>query len=525
MALVNFQTMGSGSNAVEFDATGGSTVFVSSPVWAAPNATVNYSFNTNPATTALGWAQISGLATTGIDAVFSVTTTYVSFYFQYLIKPATADEEIIQVRQGTNIKFTVRIDSAGKLYGYNAGGTTLVASGTKVLAQDTWYRLDLKVGSSATVGAYELKIDGVTEWSGTTNTNANNATNIRIGKVANRNSNTVSFFYGLVVVDDANYVADPYFYGGTLSPNANGSTMQWTSGTGASDYTQVYEIPPSNAEYVKNSGAATGQIALFDFDSRADKFIDSNATFYAIKGRIRLAEDVTTTSSNSIRIKSGSTNSDSVARDATTTYTSVSRLLANDPATSAAWTGSAIDAIQVGAIENNAVSDRLSWAVVDVLYTIPILPNKSDTVTVTESAGFYNDLTFVSESRNLALVHNINKSDTINTNENVINNILLGAFASDSLTVTELNTVQVLIDANATDTITATEVIISASESFINTSDTSTVNESVQNLIPFFLVNSYDIVGSDPPKYIYTTEGEVLLFVARSGTKLFYEKI
>jgi len=522
MAIIQFHTMGSGLETVEFDAVGGTEGMVASPVW---GPTSSYSFNTNPATTAVGWAQISGLATTGIDAAFSITTTYVSFYFQYLIKPASADEEIIQVRQGTNIKFAVRIDSAGKLYGYNAGGTTLVASGTKVLAQDTWYRLDLKVGSSATVGAYELKINGVTEWSGTTNTNANNATNVRIGKVANRNSNTVAYFYGLVVIDDANYVADPIFYGGTLLPNANGSTMQWTSGTGASDYTQVNEIPPSNTQYVKNSGAAAGQIGLFNFQSRADDLIDNNATFYAVKARLRLAEDVAATSAQLIRVRSGSTNSDSATRDGGTTYANVSRLLATDPATSAAWTGSAIDAIEAGAVENNAVSDRLSWAAVDVLYTIPILPSKSDSVTVTESPGFYQDSTFVRDVPGLTKVYDVNKSETINTNENVTSEVLIQAISTDNILVTELNQVEVLIDASSSDTVTATEVVVAVNESFISASDSTTVADTPELLIPFFVVNTYEIVGSDPPKYIYTTDGEVLLYVARSGTKLFYEKI
>ncbi|MFM7850648.1 MAG: hypothetical protein ACKO96_01715, partial [Flammeovirgaceae bacterium] len=64
---------------------------------------------------------------------FSLATTYVSFYFTPVTLPTANSEEIIQVRQGTNVKFTVRIDSAGKLHGYNAGGTTQVGTGTTVL--------------------------------------------------------------------------------------------------------------------------------------------------------------------------------------------------------------------------------------------------------------------------------------------------------------------------------------------------------------------------------------------------------
>lgn len=520
MALINFQTMGSGLETVEFDAVGGTNSMVTSPITA--NAT--YSFRCNPTTTATGFAQISGFAATGIDAVFSATNTYVSLYFQYATAPSTNDEPILQVRQGTNNKFEVRIDSAGKLYGYNSA-LTLVKSGTTALSANTWYRLDLSVGSSATVGAYELKINGVSEWSGTTNTLLANATNVRIGKYINRNGNTVDFYFGPVVVDDAAFVSDPNFYVGTLMPNANGSTMDWTNGTGASDYTQVNERPPSNTNYVRNTGLATGQVALFKFQPRSTYSIDTNASFTALKGRIRLAEDVATTSSQVMRVKSGATNSDSTARDGTTTYFSVSRLLTTDPATSAVWTGAAIDAVEVGAVENNAVADRLSWAAVDLLYTIPILPSKSDTVTVSESAGFYQDLTIVAENRNLTLAHNVNKSDSVTVNENIKNDLIVSAITSDNATVTEINQVEVLIDASGTDTVTASEVVVAVQESFITTSDSTNVTDTPDVLIPFFVVNTNDIVGSDPPKFIYTTDGDVMIFVFKSGTKWFYEKI
>jgi hypothetical protein len=520
MALINFQTMGSGLETVEFDAVGGTNSMVTSPIWT--NST--YSFRCNPATTATGFSQISGFAATGIDAVFSATNTYVSLYFQYATAPSVNDEPILQVRQGTNNKFEVRIDSAGKLYGYNSA-LTLVKSGTTALSANTWYRLDLSVGSSATVGAYELKINGASEWSGTTNTLLANATNVRIGKYLNRNGNTVDYYFGPVVVDDAAFVSEPNFYVATLMPNANGSTMDWTSGTGASDYTQVNERPPSNTNYVKNSGAATNQTALFRFQTRANYSIDANAVYSALKGRIRLGEDVAATSSQVMRVKSGSTNSDSTARDGGTTIVSVSRLLTTDPATSAAWTGTAIDAVEVGAIEQNAVADRLSWAAVDLLYTIPVTPNKSESVAVSESAGYYQDSTFVQESRNLTLAHNVNKSDSVSVSENIKNDLIVEAIASDSTIVTELRNVEVLIDANTNDTVTATEVVLSSSESFLSVADTATTSESVDTLMPFFVVNTFDIVGSDPPKFIYTTDGDVMIFVFKARDKWFYEKI
>jgi hypothetical protein len=519
MALINFQTMGTGLETTEFDAVGGTNSMVTSPVW----TNSSYSFRCNPATTATGFSQISGFAATGIDAVFSVTTTYVSLYFRYATAPAAGDEPILQVRQVANTKFEVRIDSTGKLYGYNSA-LTLVASGTTALSANTWYRLDLKIGSSATVGAYELKINNVAEWSGTTNTLLANATNVRIGKHTNRNGNTVDFYYGPVVLDDANYVADPNFYVATLLPDANGSTMQWTSGTGASDYTQVNERPVSATNYVKNS-LLVNQVALFHVQARSAYSIDTNAVYLGLKGRIRLSEDTAVTSSQIVRVKSGATNSDSSANNGGTAAISVSRLLTTDPATGATWTGAAIDAVEVGALEQNAVADRLSWAAVDLLYFIQTAAVESESVTVTDSPNFYSDGVFVSESRGLTLAHNAKTSDSITTSESILRMLESNVIKSDSISVTEVGTVDVKVEIGASDTITATEIVLAVEESFINTSDSTTVTDTPEVFIPFFVVNTYDIVGSDPPKFIYTTDGDVLIYVFQGRGKWYYEKI
>jgi hypothetical protein len=521
MALINFQTMGSGLETVEFDAVGGTNSMVTTPLWT--NST--YSFRCNPATTATGFGTISSFATTGIDANFSVATVWVSLYFRYATLPTVGDEPIFNTRtSGGTIKFEARIDTAGKIQGYNSA-LTQVGTGTTALSANTWYRLDFKVGTSGTVGAYELRINGTSEWSGTTNTNTGNNANIRVGKAVNRNGNTVDFYFGPVVVDDAAYVSEPNFYVATLMPNANGSTMDWTSGTAPSDYTQVNERPPSATNYVKNSGAAANQLALFKFQPRSTYSIDANAVYSALKGRIRLAEDVAATSSQVIRVKSGATNSDSAARDGGTAVVSVSRLLTTDPATSAAWTGSAIDAVEVGALEQNSVADRLSWAAVDLLYTIPVVMSKTESVSVSESPAYYSDGVLITESRALTLAHNVNKSETVSVSENI--SYLLESFISksESITVTELGTVDVKIEPNISDTITATEVVVAVEESFINTSDSTTATDTPEILIPFFVVSAYDVVGSDPPKFIYTTDGDVLVYVFQSRGKWYYEKI
>jgi len=585
MAIIQFHTHGT-SSGVEYNASGGTIAW---------NSTIQWDFSpisleVNPTTTAVGWVEVVGVGTNGTNTAFSLATTYVSFYFNCITAPATGSEEIIQVRQGTNIKFTVRIDSAMKLHGYNAGGTTQVGTGTTVLNALEWYRLDLKVGSSATVGAYELKINGATEWSGTTNTNANNATNVRFGKVADRSGQSVDFYYGPLIIDDAAYQSENYFYGTSWSPSANGSTMDWTNGTAPSDYSQVSEVPPDNTTYVRNTGTAAGQVALFDFENRSNIGFDLNSIPLSVKARIRIAEDAATTSSQKVRMRSqNSTNADSAGFNGTTTYGTLSLLRNTDPHTSAAWTGAALDDIEIGALESNAVADRCSFVMLDILFYTPIKPSASESVTTTDYPNYYKDRILVIENVNVAfdvvtrvinasdsisvsestnrllesfinkletivlsesvkneletliqksesvgvsenvaneLINFINQSDSITVAENINLLNLLGVIISDTVTATDIAIADVLIETSASDNIIAAEAIGLSLENFIAVTesvvalDTATVSADTG-----LNINVYDIVGGDPPKYIYTTDGEVLIYVAKSGTKWFYEKI
>ena len=69
-----------------------------------------------------------------------------------------------------------------------------------------------------------------------------------------------------------------------------------------------------------------------------------------------------------IRVKSGSTTSDSSAKSLTTSYANYSNDWTTDPNTSSAWTWSAIDSLQIGVsyyTEDGSVYVTQMWAVVE----------------------------------------------------------------------------------------------------------------------------------------------------------------
>lgn len=323
-----------------------------------------YSLLIDPTTTNAGFWEFRTIGANGTQNLnMNDANTYTTVYFRYATKPASGDEEIMRTETATGVfKGSLRLDSAGNLSQFQADDTS-VATGSTVLAQDTWYRLDWRMGTGAGTAAYELLIDGVSEFSGTMTSATNNAV-LKLGKSVDKNNNTVQFYYDDLWIDNAAFIGSHAVLG--LIPTANGSTMAWTSGTGSSDYQEVDEVPTSGTDYVMSTGNA-GDVALFDMQDSAT--VGITGTIYGVFAFTRNREDTSVTSATNIRIRSGSTNSDNgTSLNGTTTFISLYRFLATDPDTSAAWTTSGVDGVEAGLIENNAVAVRLASVRVQVSF-------------------------------------------------------------------------------------------------------------------------------------------------------------
>lgn len=327
--------------------------------------TGGYALRVNPTTTATGLMRIGCFtAAGGRDTACSVATLYTRFYFRYATKPASGSEIIYQSRtSGDAVKFSLRLNSSGNLAAYDSAGS-LLATGSTVLAQDTWYRIEPMVGTGASAN-WAVQINGATEISGSgASLNASNNGRLFLGKTTDVSGQSVDFFYDDFAMDDSGYPGEGKIV--RLVPNANGSTMQWTTGTGSSNYLEVDDVPMVVSSYVKNSGAAN-EVALFDLTDSATAGI--SGTIHAIRPEVQARLDATGTSAFSLRTRSGTTNTDLSTNALTTGGAYLSTTYATDPDTAAAWTTGGIDALEVGGIETAAVSTRLQDVHVYVEYT------------------------------------------------------------------------------------------------------------------------------------------------------------
>lgn len=315
-----------------------------------------------------GYFGICGVGSSGIfssDPGINAASLWINFAFYVATLPASGSDEMFSTftTTGAGVGLSVRITSLGKLAAYN-DADSLVATGTTSLSTGQWYAISMKLVCGAGA-AYEIRINGTVELSGTANQGTGVYRMMLLGRAINRSSQAIDFYYDDFIADDAAYPTDGYVV--TLVPIANGSTMQWTGGTGSSDYTQVNEIPADGATYIQ-CGTGGNQVALFRVTTTATAGISGTINGLSVATLIR--EVTSTTSSNKMRVKSGGTTLDtSAARDYGLAFAVNWRLFATDPNTSAAWTTAAVDAVEVGCIEVNAVAMRMDRIGVEVHYT------------------------------------------------------------------------------------------------------------------------------------------------------------
>ena len=347
MALVNLTGFESGSSS-ELQGTGGTFSIVTSPV-----RTGTYALRINPTTTATGQVNIGSIDSTGVLANNAQSTSVMGFAFRYATKPAS-NNEVIAGNYGSiaDIKGELRINSSGNLEHYRASGA-LVATGATALVADTWYYIEYKVVNSAT-GAYEVKINGVSEFSGTADHGTGNTVFIQLGKNPNRNGNTVDFFYDDWYVDNANFVGSQYHIPEIriLLPNGAGASADWGNGTGTT-FAEVDEVPPesdgADLTYIQADPAVDDNTYhTLAVESTATKSVTGDVD--ALKGYVWGKTASTSGTSNvNIRLRNAGSNTDGADMpEMTTSYRGYHILAVTDPATSAAWTLSGVDTAEIG---------------------------------------------------------------------------------------------------------------------------------------------------------------------------------
>ena len=333
--------------------------------------TGTYSLRCNPTTTATGYINIGKPSAAGIQGNYGDVTLYTGFAFRAATLPA-ANSEPIYTNYGSvaDLKAELRINSAGNLVHHKADGTAVV-TGASVLTTGVWYYIEFMATNSAT-GAYETKINGVSEFSGTADHGTGNTVFTAHGKGSNRNGQTVDFFYDDIYMSNTGFVGSQYHIPEIriLLPVGAGGSAGWTNGTGTT-FAEADEVPPesdgADLTYIQASATEDNNYHVFATEDTATKSVTGDVD--ALAGYV-WAKTASTTGTSVVapRIHSAGSNTDATQAEMTTGYRGHHVIAEVDPATAVAWTLTGVDGAQVGMVAGAlAQTQRFSAAYIFVL--------------------------------------------------------------------------------------------------------------------------------------------------------------
>ena len=358
---VNFCGWEGGASGIETSATAGTF-----SVQSTTKRTGGYALQVNPATTATGYNTFGAVGTNGAGTSLNIASAYTRFYFRVATAPTSGDEPIYSGYVSTTMAFELRLNSSRQLALYSTT-PSLLATGTTVLALNTWYRIDLRVDQGAT-GTYLLKIDGTQEFTGTGNFGTSNFDTVRVGKNVDRTASNgnLDVFY-----DDFAIGTTDYFGAGgvfALRPAGDGNYTTCTIGAGAgSDWQNVDEVPSDdNTTYLVTTGVATDKCTV-SVQSTATAGVTE--TIDSVKVVVIMMRDGATNGSLKIFFEvngGGGSTSETTAFSSTTSYGDRAMFFATNPNGAATWVASAVDNIHFGVTENSANKSRWSMGYASV---------------------------------------------------------------------------------------------------------------------------------------------------------------
>lgn len=302
------------------------------------------SINTTNGRNSTGSLRGSG-GTRGVTKTLDAQATwYIGFAVRFTELPGGVFR-LITLYDGTTLHLDVRLNPSGVLTTTRNG--TLLATGTIVLAANTYYFLEFRGTIADSGGRSVVKVNGVTDIDFTGDTrNAGNAT----ANIIELQFGSSSATYDLddLYICDANGGVNDTFLGdvrvAALLPNGNGNSSQHTGSDGNStdNYLLVDETPfNSDTDYVESSTA--GHI-----DTYAMANLPSTATSIKAIQQVIVARK-TDAGARSARIvlRHSSTNYESADIALTDTYAIWTQIRDQDPS-AASWTESNVNALEHG---------------------------------------------------------------------------------------------------------------------------------------------------------------------------------
>jgi hypothetical protein len=329
----------------------------------------DYAYRVNP-TAAGAYISFNSIANTGLKAAIA-GNCYATFWLYFTALPTSG---VAKIHFTSSVNVTVgrymSVDSSGQVQ-LNAAGTVHAT-----LTTGQWYLVEFSVTSTTT----SVSVDGAAALT----FGAGGAPDrLLFGDTA---SATFDMIFDDVVLSNSGHVTTPHIT--RLLPTGAGTYSGWTNGTG-STYAEVDEVPhDSNTTYIQNT-SGTNVEHTFAMQSRATA--GAAGAVAAVMAYVVMAEASSTSTSGRVMMRSGSTDAQGLNTDIGTTAFVPMRLVREvDPATSSAWTGAAVDAVEIGVdkdSDNSAIRCTAVYAMVLTDGVDPIQEVDPDGIEATSDTG------------------------------------------------------------------------------------------------------------------------------------------
>jgi hypothetical protein len=255
--------------------------------------------------------------------------------------------DIFEVLETAIVHVAVGITAGGLLT--IKRGSTVLATGTTVIAASSWTYIELKTVIGAS-GSYEVRINGVTELiNGSVNTQ-NGGTGVWNSiQVSNFGSGVFSYFDDFYICDTSGSAPRNTFLGlvkvDMIMPQTDavqaGSNAGLTPSTGTDHGACVDDNPPNTTDW--NSSSTVGAKDTYQYPN-----MNLSGTILGIQTNLYVNKTDAGVRSVAAVVREGSTDYPGANVNPLTTFSYFTEIKAQNPNTSADWTTTDITNIQVG---------------------------------------------------------------------------------------------------------------------------------------------------------------------------------
>lgn len=299
-------------------------------------------------------AAIFGSGDCTISTGATPATAIVGFRFMPRDQGQTISTAINFLRlldNGGVVHLTFRCQLDGSISVYRGDGTTLLGTtaSANLLAPGVWSYLEIKATINDTTGSVEIKQDGTSVLSLTSQDtrNAGNANIARIRFQGHSGTGNSSWFDDVYICDTTGSAPHNDYLGDVrivmILPSGAGDSTQWTPNAG-SNWDRVDETPGHDGDTTYVSDSTAGDTDLYNLAA-----VPSGAgTVYAAKVIATARKDGAGAQDVELLVKSGTTTDASPLKSLTDSYAEYDYTLVQNPDTSAAWSVADLDAVQVG---------------------------------------------------------------------------------------------------------------------------------------------------------------------------------